>query len=102
MNEDKWNKVPRADQDLIMSVSGEDLSRVAGRAWDKADRSAEEQLKKAGVVMAEASPALIKEVQSKAETLEQEWIKSVAAKGVDGAKVLAEFRAELKNVATGK
>ena len=31
-----------------------------------------------------------------------DWIKQATAKGVDGKKVLAEFRAELKKVAAGK
>ena len=32
----------------------------------------------------------------------EEWIKSASAKGVDAAKILAEFRAELKKVAAGQ
>ena len=38
MNEDKWNKLSKQDQDAIMSVSGEALARLAGRSWDAADR----------------------------------------------------------------
>jgi hypothetical protein len=32
----------------------------------------------------------------------EEWIKKASAKGVDAAKILAEFREELKKVAAGK
>ena len=39
MNEDKWNKLPKQDQDAITTVSGEHLARLAGKAWDEADRS---------------------------------------------------------------
>ena len=47
MNEDKWNKLSKADQDAIMSVSGEALARLAGKAWDSTDRAAMEVMKKA-------------------------------------------------------
>ncbi len=49
MNEDKWNKLSKADQDAIMSVSGEALARLAGKAWDKTDRAALEVMKKADI-----------------------------------------------------
>ena len=49
-----------------------------------------------------ARPAFVKEVTAKAKQLDDDWIKAANAKGVDGAKVLAEFRAELKKVAAGK
>ena len=46
MNEDKWNKLSKQDQDAIMSVSGETLARLAGKVWDATDRAALEDLKK--------------------------------------------------------
>jgi TRAP-type transport system periplasmic protein len=98
MNEDKWNRLPKVDQDLVLSVSGEHHARRAGIAWDAADRAAEEQLRKAGITITEANEAFVKEVRAKAAVLEQDWIKSVAAKGVDGVKALSDFRAELKKI----
>jgi TRAP-type C4-dicarboxylate transport system substrate-binding protein len=102
MNEDKWNKLSKQDQDAITSVSGEVLARLAGKAWDAADKGGVEQLKAANVEMIEASPAFVADVRKRTEPLVQEWIKSANAKGVDGAKVVAEFREELKRVAAGK
>ncbi len=37
MNEDKWNKLPKQDQDAITKLSGEHIARLAGRSWDEAD-----------------------------------------------------------------
>jgi TRAP-type C4-dicarboxylate transport system substrate-binding protein len=102
MNEGAWNKLAKADQDLVLSVSGEHLARRAGKAWDAADAAAADQLKKFGVAVSEASPELVEEVRAKGAALEREWIKAVAAKGVDGAKALAEFREEIKKVAAEK
>jgi hypothetical protein len=41
-------------------------------------------------------------VRKRSEPIIDDWIKKAGAKGVDGAKVLAEFRQELKSVAAGK
>ena len=98
MNEDKWNKLPKQDQDAIMSVSGEALARLAGRSWDAADRGGFEALKAANVTIIDASPAFVADVRKRTEPLVQDWIKSANAKGVDGAKAWAEYQEELKKV----
>jgi TRAP-type C4-dicarboxylate transport system substrate-binding protein len=102
MNEDKWNKLPKEDQDAVTSVSGEALARLAGKAWDDADKAGIDEMKKLGIRIDEASPELIKGVQERTKPLEDKWIKGATAKGVDGPKVLAEFREEVKRVAAGK
>ncbi|MEO8310495.1 MAG: TRAP transporter substrate-binding protein [Caldimonas sp.] len=102
MNEDKWNKLSKQDQDAIMSVSGEHLARLAGKSWDAADKVGLDALKAANVTILEASPAFVAEVHQRTAPLVQDWIKSATAKGVDGAKVWAEYHEELKKVAAGK
>ena len=49
MNEDKWNKLSKEDQDAIISVSGEALARLAGKAWDAADDAGIEEMKRVGI-----------------------------------------------------
>ena len=102
MNEEKWNKLSKQDQDAINSVSGEALARLAGQAWDAADKGGMEALRAAGVNIQQASPAFIAEVRTRTEPLANNWIQAANAKGLDGAKVLAELREELKRVAEGK
>jgi len=75
---------------------------MAGQAWDRADREGMEAMKAAGVTFINASPALIAEVNAKAAVVQQNWIKAAATRNIDGAKALAEFHQELKNVAAGK
>ena len=41
-------------------------------------------------------------VQERAKAINDKWVKVATAKGVDGAKVLAEFRAEVKRLEAGK
>jgi TRAP-type transport system periplasmic protein len=102
MNEDKWNKLPKEDQEAILSLSGEALARLVGKSWDEADRAGLEEMKKYGIKVDEASPELVKGVREKTKPLEDNWVKAATAKGIDGAKVLAEFREEIKRVAAGK
>jgi TRAP-type C4-dicarboxylate transport system substrate-binding protein len=102
MNEDKFNKLSKEDQDAVMSVSRETIARIAGKAWDKADRESLEQMKADGIQISNATPELVKAIQDKTKPLIDEWIAAANAKGIDAAKVYAEFKEELKNVAAGK
>src|SRR3984893_18655990 len=102
MNEEKWNKLPKPDQEAIEKISGEHLARLAGASWDEADRKGMEALKKSGVKIVNASPAFVAEVQKRSAPIVDDWIKKASAKGVDAARILAEFREELKKVAAGK
>ena len=102
MNEDKWNKLPRQDQDAIEKISGEHIARLAGKSWDDADVKGLEALKKSGVKIVNASPELVAEVKKRSAPIIEDWIKQASAKGVDAARILAEFREELKKVAAGQ
>lgn len=48
MNEGKWSKISKADQDAIMKVSGEMLSRKWGQEFDKQNKPAEAKMRKEG------------------------------------------------------
>jgi hypothetical protein len=85
-----------------MSVSGEELARLAGKAWDTTDRAALEVMKKANIQIQDASPELVKGVQERSQPIIDRWKAAAKAKGVDGDKVFAEFHEELKRVAAGK
>src|SRR6266545_713386 len=101
MNEDKWNKLPKPDQDAITKISGDHIARLAGQSWDEADRKGLEALKKSGVKIVNADAAFVAEVQKRSAPIIDDWIKKASAKGIDAAAVLAEFRAELKKVSAG-
>jgi TRAP-type C4-dicarboxylate transport system substrate-binding protein len=102
MNEDKWNKLPRQDQEAIEKLAGEHLARLAGQSWDDADRRGFEVLKKSTVKIVNADPAFVAEVRKRSAPIVDDWIRKASAKGVDATGILAEFRAELKKVAAGQ
>lgn len=98
MNEGKWKKLPKQDQQAIEKLSREHIARSAGQSWDTADQKGLAQLKKSGVKIVNASPALVGEVRKRSAPLVDNWIKQAGAKGVDAKAALAEFRAELKKL----
>jgi len=102
MNEEKWSKLPKQDQEAIEKLSGEYIARLAGASWDEADRKGMEALKKSGVKIVHANPAFVAEVRKRSAPIVDEWIKQASAKGVDAARILAEFHDELTKVAAGK
>ena len=102
MNEDKWNKLPKQDQEVIEKLSGEHIARLAGASWDEADKKGLEGMKKAGMKIVNADPAFVAEVQKRSAPIIEDWIRQATAKGVDARKILDEFHAELKKVAAGQ
>src|ERR671924_39118 len=102
MNEDKWNKLPKQDQEALEKISGEWIARLAGNSWDEADRKGMEALKKSGVKIVNANPEFVTEVKKRSAPIIEDWVHAASAKGVDAARILEEFREELKKVAAGQ
>jgi len=61
-----------------------------------------EALKKSGVKIVNANSEFVAEVKKRSAPIIDEWVQAASAKGVDGAKILAEFRDELKKVPASK
>ena len=102
MNEAVWNKLSKADQDAIWSVSGERGARKFGKGWDASDTVGLATLKAANVDIITASPQFVAEMKKKIQPVEDEWIKEAKSRGWDGARFLGELRAEVKKLAAAK
>ena len=98
MNEDKWRKLPKQDQQAIGKLAREHIARSAGKSWDDADERGLAQLKKSGVKIVNADGKLVAEVRKRSAPIIEDWIKKAGAKGVNAKAILAEFRAELKKL----
>lgn len=83
------------DRDAILSVSGEQLSALGGRAQDESDVAGLAAAKAAGVNinMVAATDPLAQEYAQLADGIDTAWIESVADLKVDAAEALAELRA---------
>jgi TRAP-type C4-dicarboxylate transport system substrate-binding protein len=102
MNKKKFDGLPKADQDAIMSVSGENFARLAGGGWDKADQEGREAMKAAGGKMQEMSPAFVGELKKLTEKLEADYASKMDKMGLNGKDVIRAFRAEVEKVAAEK
>lgn len=98
MNEGAWKKISKADQDAISRISGEALARAVGKAWDKNAGAGFDAFKAAGGQLVPADAALVKAVATRTARFEEEWIKAVNEKGMNGAAIVAEYRAEVKKL----
>jgi TRAP-type C4-dicarboxylate transport system substrate-binding protein len=102
MNEDKWNKIPKQDQEIIDKYSYEYAARSNGQSWDRADQVGITALKAAGAHIVTATPAMQAEAKKRSGPIIEDWINKASAKGIDARKILNEFHQELKKVAAGK
>jgi len=102
MNEAKWAKLSKQDQDIIEKMSGEAAARSNGRSWDAADEGGLKALKAAGANIVQADAAMVAEAKRLSAPVIDEWIKNASAKLPNAKAVLEEFREELKKVAAGK
>ena len=91
INPDFLADLPKKDRDAIMSVSGEKLSAMAGRAWDNADAKGLAFAKNNGVKIT-SNKQLGKEFKQYSKGLDHEWVESVKSKGVDAEAALKELR----------
>ncbi|MBN0989244.1 TRAP transporter substrate-binding protein [Amphritea pacifica] len=94
INPDFLDSLSDKDREAIMSVSGEKLSAMAGRAWDAADREGMKAAEEAGVniVKVSADDAFAKDFNQLVEGMDQIWLDSVADRDVDAKSALAELR----------
>lgn len=102
MNKGKFNSLSKADQDAIMSVSGEKFARLAGEGWDRADKEGRAAMKEAGGTIKEVKPEFITALKQVTERLERDYGAKMDAMGIDGAGAIKFFRAEVARVAAGK
>jgi TRAP-type C4-dicarboxylate transport system substrate-binding protein len=102
MNQEKWNKLSKQDQDIIDKLGGEAAARSNGQSWDKADKIGLDALKAAGVPIVQADAAMIAEAKKRSGPIIEDWIKRASAKLPNAKAILDEFHAELKKVEAGK
>lgn len=99
LNPDFMNSLSKKDRDAIMSVSGEKLSAMAGRAWDKGDSTALAFAKSKGVKIV-SNDQLAQEFKKDTKGLAQDWIISVKDRHVNAKAALKELRIIAHNYAS--
>jgi TRAP-type C4-dicarboxylate transport system substrate-binding protein len=88
LNKAKWDSIPKRDQDLIMSVSGEEIAKLT-KVWDEREAAAHEHAKKEGrLVIVQASDRMMADLRKAWAFLPEEWIANAATRNVDGKAAL--------------
>lgn len=91
MNERKWNSLSAADQEAIMSVSGEHLSRLWGEQFNSQMQTTEAQLRELGNQFHEPSEALLEKTQALREAMLAAWTEDMQAMGYDDPMAIVDF-----------
>lgn len=95
MNPARYDKLSADEKKAIDAISGETAARIFGKGWDVVDAKATENMKKNGVAIVKAGPAMVSDVTVRINKLERDWAQAAEAKGLKSpSSVLAEFRAE--------
>jgi TRAP-type C4-dicarboxylate transport system substrate-binding protein len=95
MNKKAWNKISKADQAVVMKLSGAAFSARLGKEWDRQENAAPAKLKADGAKYHTLSGAALEDAKSKLASFEQDWLDKAKKKGVDGVAALKMFRAEV-------
>lgn len=95
MNKKAWSKISKADQKVVMELSGAAFSKRLGAVWDQQENLGTQTLKKAGVQYTNLSGDTLAQVKDKLAAFERNWLEKAKAKGVDGVAALKMFRAEV-------
>ena len=101
-NPRKYRRFNRKEKAAFRRCSGETLARVAGKAWDAADRDGWKTASQSHGNVKQASAAMQKEFKPIAARIEANWIKAVAKRGINGAAALRYLRAQAKKVDASK
>ena len=88
MNEAKYNSLPPDLKKIIDANSGAEASVWAGKVWDSTIVPGRKSATDRGNVVTVLPPAETLRWEKATESVAQDWIKDVAAKGGDGNKLL--------------
>ena len=92
MNPARFASLSKQDQDAILSVSDEKLSRLAGKMWDDADKVGLADAKAAGNTITVADDAMKKRYYEMVAPIETRWLNAAGAMGIDASAALSELR----------
>jgi TRAP-type C4-dicarboxylate transport system substrate-binding protein len=99
LNKAKWDSIPKRDQDLILSISGEELAKY-GKVWDNREAEARQRMQREGKVkMMAASDAMMADLKKAWAFLEDEWIANAASRKIDGKAALKFYFDTAKELA---
>ena len=95
MNEAKYNSLPPDLKKIIDANSGAEASVWAGKVWDSTIVPGRKSATDRGNVVTVLPPAETLRWEKATESVAQDWVKDVTAKGADGTRLLEAAKALL-------
>lgn len=95
MNEAKYNSLPPDLKKVIDANSGAEASAWAGKVWDSTIAPGRKAATDRGNTVTVLSASEYQRWEKATEIVAQDWLKDVAAKGIDGPKLLESAKAML-------
>ena len=93
MNPAFLDKLSASERKAVLGTTGPEFARFVGKTWAKGDVAGLADAKKSGSTITTASPQVVAQYKKISQDLENDWIKRVSKKGVNGRKALKELRA---------
>jgi TRAP-type C4-dicarboxylate transport system substrate-binding protein len=98
LNKAKWDSIPKRDQDLIMSVSGEEIAKLT-KVWDDREAAAYARTKAEGKLqIITPSDKLMADLQKSWAFLQDEWVANANTRKIDGKAALKYYLDTVKEL----
>ena len=91
-----FENLTAANKVALMKAGGEAGAALIGKAWTEADERARVDAKDRGQTIEVLAPAELEKWRQLLAPLADEWVAKADKKGVDGRKLLDDFRATIK------
>ena len=96
MNQKKYDSLPADLRKIIDDLSGSWGAEFNGKVWDQNELVGIEAIKKAGGVIYTLPAEERQRWLAKLKPIEEEWLKSMEAKGLPGRQLLGDLREAIK------
>jgi TRAP-type C4-dicarboxylate transport system substrate-binding protein len=96
MNQKKYDSLPPDLRKVIDDLSGAWGAEFNGKVWDQNELVGIEAIKKAGATIYKVPPEERDRWAAKLKPVEEDWVKSVEAKGLPGRQLLSDLREAIK------
>jgi TRAP-type C4-dicarboxylate transport system substrate-binding protein len=96
MNQKKYDSLPPDLRKVIDDLSGAWGAEFTGAAWDRNENHGIEAAKKAGATIYNVPAEERQRWGAKLKSVEEEWVKSMEAKGLPGRQLLSDLREAIK------
>jgi TRAP-type C4-dicarboxylate transport system substrate-binding protein len=96
INKNAWEKIPAADQKIMMDLAGVRLAKITGIKFDSEGQVGYDDAKAAGVEIVEMPAAEMAKWKDAVGGIYQKWITDMNAKGLPGQQIYNRTKELLK------